>query len=311
MHILVTGSEGLIGRELVSRLSRSNYKITCLDLKKKNFIKNKNIFFLKKDLLKKNELFNSLKNKKINIVIHLAAFLGVKKTQRFELECLETNIMSTRNLLDICKKLNIKKIIFSSSSEVYGNLYKRPMKEDDPLSPVSAYGISKVCCETYIKAYAKKKIINYNIVRFFNIYGKNQKKDFVIPKFADLITKNKKIEIYGSGNQIRSYCHVNDAVSALIKVIKKGKKNTTYNIGNNIEPTNLKNLVRFFEKLTKKKIKKKYIPFEKSDRSFQREVFFRVPNIQKITKDTNYKPKIKLFDGLKQIINKKQKQNNF
>jgi UDP-glucose 4-epimerase len=303
MNILITGSEGLIGKELVTRLLNSNHKLICVDLKKKNQVKNKNIFFLKKDLLKKKELLNSLKSKKIDLVIHLAAFLGVKKSERFEIECLETNIMGTRNLLDICKKLKIKRIIFSSSSEVYGNLYKRPMKEEDSLSPVSAYGISKVCCETYIKAYAKKKIIHYNIVRFFNIYGNNQKKDFVISKFAKLIAKNREIKIFGSGNQIRSYCHVKDAVEGLIKIIKKGKKNTIYNIGNNLEPVNLKTLVKFFEKLIKKKIKKMFIPFDKSDRSFQREVFFRIPNIEKIKKDTDYLPRIKLAEGLKQIIN--------
>jgi len=310
MNILITGSEGLIGKELVTRLLNSNHKLICIDLKKKNF-KSKNIIYLKKNLLKKKELLNSLKGKKIDLIIHLAAFLGVKKSEKYEIECLETNIISTRNVLDICKKLKIRRIIFSSSSEVYGNLYKRAMKEEDSLSPVSAYGVSKVCCETYIKAYAKKKIINYNIVRFFNIYGNNQKKDFVISKFAKLISKNREIEIFGSGNQIRSYCHVEDAVEGLIKIIKRGKKNTIYNIGNNLEPVNLKTLVNFFQKFIKKKIKKKFITFDKSDRAFQREIFFRVPNIEKIKRDTDYQPRIKLAEGLKKIINNEKIHNIF
>lgn len=308
MNILVTGSEGLIGRELVKKLLNYNHKVICLDLKKKNSTNSKNVLFLKKNLLNKKELLLSLKNKKINLVIHLAAFLGVKKSELFELECLETNIVGTKNLLEVCKKLKIKRIIFSSSSEVYGNLYKREMREEDPLSPVSAYGVSKMCCETYIKAYAKNFLINYNIIRFFNIYGNYQKEDFVISKFAKLISKNKIIKIFGNGTQVRSYCHVSDAVDGLIKIIYKGKKNTVYNIGNNLEPVSLIDLVKYFEKLIKRKVQKKFIPFKNSDRSLEREIFYRIPDIKKIRKDTSYKPVIKLEDGLFDIL--KHEKNN-
>lgn len=308
MNILVTGSEGLIGRALVKKLLSYNHKVICLDLKKKNYTNSKNVLFLKKNLLNKKELLLSLKNKKINLVIHLAAFLGVKKSELFELECLETNIMGTKNLLEVCKILKIKRIIFSSSSEVYGNLYKREMREEDPLSPVSAYGVSKMCCETYIKAYAKNFLTNYNIVRFFNVYGNYQKEDFVISKFAKLITKNKIIKIFGNGTQVRSYCHVSDAVDGLIKIIYKGKRNTIYNIGNNLEPINLIDLVKCFEKLIKRKVRKKFIPFENSDRSLKREIFYRIPDIKKISKDTSYKPVIKLEEGLRNIL--KYEKNN-
>ena len=131
MKILITGSEGLIGQNLVTRLLRENNKIICLDLQKKIKYKKKNVSFIKQDLMKKKELLNSLKKERIDLVIHLAAFLGVKNTEKFELECLNNNIISTKNLLDVCKKLKIQKIIFSSSSEVYGNLYKRQMREEE------------------------------------------------------------------------------------------------------------------------------------------------------------------------------------
>ena len=308
MNILVTGSEGLIGRELVKKLLNFNHKIICLDLKKKIHVNRENVLFLKKNLLKKKDLLFSLKDKKIDLVIHLAAFLGVKKSELFELDCLETNIIGTKNLLDVCKKLKIKRIIFSSSSEVYGNLYKRQMKEEDPLSPVSAYGVSKMCCETYIKAYSKNSLLKYNIVRFFNVYGANQKQDFVISKFTKLILKKKVVNIFGNGNQIRSYCHVEDAVNGLIKVIYKGKRNTIYNIGNNLEPISLKKLIKYFEKLIKRKVRKKFVPFEKSDRSLKREIFYRIPDIKKIRKDTSYKPVVKLEVGLNHML--KNEKNN-
>ena len=182
------------------------------------------------------------------------------------------------------------------------------MREEDPLSPVSAYGVSKMCCESYIKAYSKNSLLKYNIVRFFNVYGTNQKKDFVISKFAKLILKKKVVNIFGNGNQIRSYCHVEDAVNGLIEVIYKGKKNTIYNIGNNLEPINLKKLIKYFEKLVKRKIRKRFIPFEKSDRSSKREIFYRIPDIKKIRKDTSYKPVVKLEVGLNHML--KNEKNN-
>ena len=182
------------------------------------------------------------------------------------------------------------------------------MKEEDPLSPVSAYGVSKMCCETYIKAYSKNSLLKYNIVRFFNVYGANQKQDFVISKFTKLILKKKIFNIFGNGNQIRSYCHVEDAVNGLIKVIYKGKRNTIYNIGNNLEPISLKKLIKYFEKLIKRKIIKKFVPFEKSDRSLKREIFYRIPDIKKIRKDTSYKPVVKLEVGLNHML--KNEKNN-
>ena len=264
-----------------------------------------NIDFIKGSIENLDNLYQKTLGKKIDIVIHLAAFLGVRNTERDKLKCLNTNILGTINVLNFCKKKKVGKIIFSSSSEVYGEGGKTYLKEDFFLKPKSVYGITKVVNEQYIKAYCKKFNLNYNICRFFNVYGEFQRNEFVIPTFVNRVKKNQYINIYGNGNQVRSFCHVSDAADALTELILTKKKNKIYNIGNNQEPIKIIDLARLICKLANKKNKIKKIDFKKSDRTERREIYERKPDISKAIKELNYKPKIKLIDGIKKILNEK------
>ena len=302
MKILITGANGMVGRSLVKLLSQKKNKIVCLDLTK-NIYENNKIEYIECDLLNFPKLILKISKMRFDVIIHLAGFLGVKKSTVSELECIETNLQGTINILRLSKITKTKQIIYASSSEVYGDILKRPFKETDVCAPKSAYGVSKLAAETYIKAFCKKNKLNFKIIRYFNVYGPNQRKDFVIPKFVDLIKNNKSLTIYGSGKQIRSYCHVSDAATATIKVLKKGKKNNLYNVGNNSEPISLRNLVKVLKKITFKKINFSFVPFLKSDRTMQREIFFRIPNIRKIKSHTGYAPRISLGEGLKNLLN--------
>lgn len=303
MKILLIGSSGLIGSALTEKLDKKKFKLICYDIKKPKNVSN--IFFIKGSVEDLKELYKKTKSIKIDIVIHLAAFLGVNSTEKDKLKCLDINILGTKNVLDFCLKRKVKKIIFSSSSEVYGEGGRNFLKEDSFLKPKSVYGVTKVVNEEYIKAYCKKTKLNYNICRFFNIYGTKQRNDFVIPNFINKIKKNQAIKIYGKGNQIRSFCYVDDAVGALLKLIfnKNKNKNTTYNIGNNKEPIKMINLAKLIFRLTNKKINIKKIDFLKSDRSSKREIYQRKPDISKAIKEINYMPKIKLVDGIRKILN--------
>ena len=243
MRILITGSNGLIGSQLVEKLTTRSNEIFTIDNRNNRKLNNESKNFFKLDLTKKKD-FKNIKNVKIDVVIHLAAFLGVKKTEKNELKCLHENITSTKNILDFCVLRKIKKIIFASSSEVYGDGYKNFINENFQTMPKSVYGISKVTSEAYVRAYSKKYKLNYNIIRFFNVYGPGQKEEFVIPIFLKQIKKNPNINLFGSGNQLRAFCFVDDAVEGLCKVLFKGKKNETYNIGNNSEPIKIINLAK-------------------------------------------------------------------
>ena len=167
----------------------------------------------------------------------------------------------------------------------------------------SIYAISKIAAD-HIKAFQQKFGINYNIVRFFNVYGVDQKKFC----YVKIFTCNKKINsltVYGDGKQIRSFCNVDDAADGLIEVLFNGKKNTIYNIGNSNEPISILSLAKKIKQITKSSVPIKKISYDKSDRSINREIFKRIPSIKKISKDTSYFPKVNLEDGIRGLIKKK------
>ena len=301
MKIFITGGNGLIGKKVVNILDRAGHKIFSFDKIKK--LKNtNNVTYFKGDILKEKDLNKIFKNNKFDIVVHLAANLGVKKTEINSYDCLNVNIQGTKNILKACVKNKIKKIIFASSSEVYGNGNKKPIVEGSELMPKSSYGVSKVAGESYVKAFYEKYKLKYNIIRFFNVYGPDQRDDFVISRFKKNIENNKPIKIYGTGNQIRSFCHVDDAAKAVSLVIRKGKKNQIYNIGNDNEPTKIIDLAKKMIKISNKKIKILKIPFNKSDRSIKREIFTRQPNIKKIRQHTKYSPLVNLSKGINSVL---------
>ena len=116
----------------------------------------------------------------------MAASLGVLNTEKNNLDCLETNIIGTKNVLEISVKNNIKKFIFASSSEIYGEQKKFPISEEAEPKFKSIYGLSKITAENYVKSYNQKYKMKYNIIRYFNVYGEDQRQDFVISKFTKI-----------------------------------------------------------------------------------------------------------------------------
>ncbi len=303
--ILVTGGAGFIGTSLINNLLKNKYKVNCLDLSEPNIIKNKNFKFFKATIF--NEKIVNSAMKECEMVIHLAAALGVENTDKNTLDCLDTNIYGTKKILQLAIKKKVKRFIFSSSSEVYGEQDKFPIREDAELKNKSIYATSKIVAEKYIQGFSKKEKISYNIVRFFNVYGRGQKENFVISKFIKNIKENKDLLVYGNGKQIRSFCNVEDTTNGIIQVIKNGKVNTEYNIGNNNEPISIFNLAKKMVRISGKKLKVKKIPYIKSDRTLSREIFKRYPDIKKIKSDTNFKPLINLETGIKQLL----RQGNF
>ena len=298
----ITGGSGFIGHQITSLLLKKNYKIKSCDLHKPNqiFLRNENYKFKKINLFDKKKLENFFSD--VDCVIHLAASLGVLNTEKNPLECLNVNILGTKAVLDVVGKNKIKKIIFSSSSEVYGDQEKFPIKESSEFKIKSNYALSKITSEFFVKSYSKKFGFNYNIVRFFNIYGINQKTNFVMSKFVDQALKSTKLSVYGNGKQVRSFCNVEDAARGLLLVMTKGKKNEIYNIGNNDKPISMLNLAKKIKKLSNSTSEIIKIDFKNSDRSKDREIFKRYPDLAKIKKHIGYSPKINLDDGIRRLL---------
>jgi len=296
--ILVTGGSGFIGGELVNSLVKKGHEVISFDILHNN--KSSDFQQFNGSILNPYDLDKAVKN--CDMIVHLAAMVGVELTEKKRLECLEINIQGTKFILDAAVKQKVKKVFFSSSSEVYGDQEIIPIKEDAQLKPKSNYGITKMVGEEYLKAYSNFYGFDYNIFRFFNLYGGNQRPEFMIPKFKKAIDNNEKLKIYGDGKQIRSYCNILDAIDGINRIIGNGKKNTTYNIGNNNDPISVIDLANKMVNLSKKNIKIEKISFEKSDRSAKREIYKRQPDISKIIQDLKYSPKINIDKGLKQLF---------
>jgi len=266
MKTLITGGAGFIGKEVAKYLS---------DVKVFDLVNGGG------SILDPYQLREAIKG--CNRVIHLAAMLGVKKTDGNPLQCLNVNIQGTINVLDACLSERVDKIVFVSSSEVYGKQEHFPITEEAPLNPKSVYAVSKIAGEEYVKSYG----IPYNIVRLFNVYGENQRQDFVIPRFMHM----HPITVYGDGSQIRCFCHVSDAAKGIVRALTSPVTGEIFNIGNT-EETSIRELAHLISNEVD------YIPYEDSDRPEEREITKRIPSIDKARQMLDYAPFFTLKEGL-------------
>ncbi len=309
--ILITGGNGFLGKYFVELLKRYNKfldkKITILVYDnnfKKNFNEpNDNIRFVKHDVSKK-----IITRKKIDIIIHAAGIASPHYYRKKPIETLDVAINGTRNCLELAKK-NDSKFIFFSSSEIYGDPNPKfvPTKETyrgnvSTLGPRACYDESKRLGETLCYIYNNYYKIHTNIIRPFNVYGPGMGQyDYrIFPNFISNALNRKKIKIYGSGNQSRTYCYITDAIEGFIRVICLGKSGEAYNIGNNKPEVSVKDVFSIFKKIYTDKIRVDFVSHPKSYPNDEPQR--RCPDLSKSKKHLNYKPKVKLSEGLKKYL---------
>ncbi|MEX0656186.1 MAG: NAD-dependent epimerase/dehydratase family protein [Nitrosopumilaceae archaeon] len=297
MKIVITGGAGFIGSS-VAQLLKKDHKVTIFDHKKPI---NGDYEFIQGNINDSKLVTDSIKD--CDVVIHLAATLGVVYTEKNPIKTLDTNIIGTKNVLESCRLNNVRKIIFSSSSEVYGEPLKVPISEIDKPIPITNYGISKLAAEEYIKAYSRDYGFRYTILRLFNVYGDEQGTQWVVPEFVSRAIKNQDITIHNAGLQVRAFCYVSDVCDAFRIVLEKGD-GEIFNIGNDKEPISIKELAKKIILLSNSKSTINSIPFEKSDRD-RSEIMTRSPSIEKAKKLLGYNPKISLEEGILKMIKKK------
>ena len=303
MKILVTGGAGFIGLNVVRQLLDAGHDIRVIDLpgqiERADIPSNVEVFV--GSILDSVEVHRALRG--YDYVVHLAARLGVKRTEVERMICLNVNINGTVNLLEAAVKENIQKIVFASSSEVYGNQAAIPITEKNPVSPISVYAITKLAGEEYLRAYKQEYNLDYSIVRFFNVYGTGQVGQFVIKRFIEAVKKGEAPKIYGDGKQVRCFCHVDDAAKGLISMLfSKETDGRVINIGNDTEPISLQDLANKMIQISGKDIECEFIPYSESDRDSQREIYSRIPSIEKAKKILDYKPNISLEEGIKELF---------
>ena len=309
--ILITGGNGFLGKYFVELFKKynkfSNNKINILVYDNKLIKKFKetsnNIKFIKHDV--SNKIITS---RKIDIIIHAAGIASPYYYRKQPIETLDVAINGTRNCLEIAKKYN-SKFIFFSSSEIYGDPHPKyvPTKETyrgnvSTLGPRACYDESKRLGETLCYIYNNYYKIHTNIIRPFNVYGPGMGQyDYrIFPNFISNALNKKKIKIYGSGNQSRTYCYITDAIEGFIRVICLGKPGEAYNIGNNKPEVSVKDVFSIFEKIYANKLKVDFVNHPKSYPNDEPQR--RCPDLSKSKKHLNYKPKIKLNNGLKKYL---------
>jgi len=296
MKIIITGGAGFIGKHLVNYLLHKGNVITIFDNFSNSeensmgyFIKN-GVKVINGDIRKFEEILKETENQ--DILIHLAAKISVSESILNPSETFEVNVDGTKNVLEACKKNNVKKIIIASSAAVYGEGSSgMKLRESTKTNPISPYGKSKLVMEQEIR----KNNINCIILRFFNIFGIGQTSEYagVITKFIEMISTNKPLEIFGDGMQTRDFVSINDVVESIYDAIKNGK-NGTYNIASGKAIT-INELAEFMISLSKKDLEIHHISEKHGD------IRHSEADISLAREKIGYLPKLKL-DEIKKFM---------
>ena len=305
-NILVTGGSGFIGSAIVKYLVKRKYNVVVFDNNSRGRSRrikdvNNKISFIKGDIRDKKKLLSI--NKKIDTIIHLAYINGTKFFYKKPFEILDIAVNGYLNILEFCKIKKVQNLFLASSSEVYQNPIKIPTDENEMLkipdihNPRYSYGGGKIFSELYGLYFAKKYLKKFIIFRPHNVYGADMGNDHVIPEFIirfKKIGKKKNFLIHGTGNEVRSFIHIDDFINGFDKVFQRGKNSEIYNIGTT-EKVKISRLAYLISKIYKKKIKIIRSKLPKGSPSK------RCPNIGKIKK-LGFKQKISLRNGLKKVI---------
>ncbi|MEE0935224.1 MAG: GDP-mannose 4,6-dehydratase [Methanobrevibacter sp.] len=268
-NILITGGFGFIGSHITEELLDKN-NILIIDNLSTGNINNlttpehENLKIIQQDIRKSN--FDEI-TKEIDYIFHLAAMASVPLSIDKPIECNEINLNATINLLKSATKNDVEKIIFSSSSAVYGENKNMPLSENETPMPMSPYAASKASCEMYLKSFYESYGLKYTVLRYFNVFGPKQDKNSqyaaVIPQFISAILNNKQPKIYGDGEQTRDFIFVKDVVKANINAAKSNF-NGTINVASG-KKLSINELFEIINKTLKKDIKPIYLPERQGD----------------------------------------------
>lgn len=310
MNILITGGAGFIGSTLADKLLKiESNNVIVIDnfndyysttLKEKNIkhnLDNKNYKLYRGDICDKNLLSKIFEENQIDVVVHIAASAGVRPSIENPLSYVKNNIEGTVNIVEVMKENGIKKIVFASSSSIYGNCKEEIFSEDLKVSePISPYAASKSACEQFLYTYSKLFDIQVVALRFFTVFGPRQRPDLAIRKFIDLIKENKPIPVYGDGTTIRDYTYVDDIVDGIISAINYN--DTPYEIINlgGGAPVSLNQMIETIEKVLNKKATIEHLPMQLGD------VNKTAADITKAKKLLNYNPKTSFKEGVIKFI---------
>jgi len=302
-RILVTGGAGFIPSELALRLAQDPANevvavdnLLTGDLRKLPVAEHPNLHFIKCDVNHFEDISSVFYAYRFEYVFHYAAVVGVKRTTDHPVMVLR-DIDGIRNVLDLSKNTGVKRVFFSSSSEVYGEPVEIPQNEHTtPLNSKLPYAIVKNLGEAFLRSYHKEYGLEYTVFRFFNTYGPKQSKDFVVSKFIRAALNGEDITVYGDGLQTRTFCFIDDNIDACLNALRNNEVvNDVVNIGSDVEITILE-LASLIIDITGSKSKVVHLPpLEEGDMTR------RMPDVSRMHKLLGREP-LPLRSGLERIL---------
>ena len=301
IKVLITGGAGFIPSSLTdAMLATGKYYVVAVDNfitgKRANIASHANYKFIKGDVNNWADISSVMLHVGFDYVFHYAALVGVNRTIENPKLVLD-DLKGLQNIFELSKSTGVRRIFFSSSSEVYGEPVHLPQHEHEtPLNSKLPYAVVKNIGECFCRSYQKEFGLNYTIFRFFNTYGSRQSQDFVVSKFLQAAITNKDITIYGDGTQTRTFCFIDDNIEFTIRTLEENLFiNDVVNVGND-HLTTVAELAKTIIQITGSKSKIVALPpLEEGDMTR------RQPDITKMNSVLN-RPLITLTDGLKKII---------
>lgn len=300
MKVLVTGGAGFIGSHVVEKLLQEQCEVVIIDNLSTGLQENLNTQakFIKMDI-RSSRLLDVFNAEQFDYVIHLAAQTMVHKSLEMpDYDC-DINISGTVNVLEACRKTNVKRIVFSSTAAVYGNVTTLPVAEDAPKSPTSFYGLSKLTCENYLALYSQLYGLEYVVLRYANVYGERQGdggEGGVVSIFTRKIHQSEPLLIFGDGTQTRDFIYVGDIANANYQSLLTTHQNNVYNISTQTE-TSVNTLIEYMGKVTHKEVHKICGDLREGD------IYKSSLSNAAAQKNLNWQPCTSLIDGLAKTCN--------
>lgn len=304
MKILITGGAGFIGSNLTKRLVGDGHEVVVLDnLLRGNKIDKASfeaIRFVKGDV-RDAELVHELALG-CDIIYHFAAILGVDVVADNPVETMDVEVIGTRNVVKAAEQNNVKKVLYASTSGIYGHsAIESALTEEVLVDPRTSYAMAKRYNEIYLASNHEEKGLEAICLRFFNVYGENQDNRMVVPRFFEQAVKGKPITVFGTGAQTRDFTYIDDTIEACVRLMDVNGYHVV-NIANEIE-WNIQYLAERIKEISGSNSEISYIDAPK--KRYDYEVERRVGSSDKLNQLIDYKPKTTLSEGLKIIFNRK------
>jgi len=308
MKILVTGGAGFIGSSLVERLVNDGHEVRVLDkLLRGNKIPSdifKKIDFTNGDIINY-DLVHEM-SEGCDVIFHLAALLGVDIVADNPTETMDVESMGTRNVAKAAVRNNVKKILYASTSGIYGHSsMEKAVDEEIIVDPRTSYAMAKRFNEIYLSALSDEKGVDATCLRFFNVYGERQDNRMVIPRFFEQAVSGKPITVYGTGEQTRDFTYIDDVVEACIQIMEKVSGFEIFNVANENEGSII-GLAHLIRELCESSAEVRLL--EAPSRRYDFEVERRVGSSDKLFRFTGFKPSLQLEEGLRAIYENRYKR---